>query len=77
MHSVCSSLKGHSSELDFFWGGGGEQTTHERGQMTVTFPQNGRDATAHQSTDWARCCFLSERKKEILMKIFIYLNWEG
>lgn len=45
--------------------------------MTVTFPQNGCDVTAHQSTDWARCCFLSERKKEILMKIFIYLNWEG
>ena len=36
---VCSSLKGHSCELDFFFFFFflSEQTTHERGQMTVTF----------------------------------------
>lgn len=30
----------------------GEQTTHEWGQMTVTFLQNGCDVTSDQSFDW-------------------------
>ena len=74
---VCSSLKGHSCELDFFfffffWV---NKQHMSEDRWLSRFPQNGCDATSHQSTDWARCCFLSERKKAIMMKIFIY--WEG
>lgn len=62
----------------------GEQTTHERGQMTVTFLQNGCDVTSDQSFAWPdaadvvsslvfvhMCVCVRERKKYMHMLVLV------